>query len=215
MTRCFDFLIIDLMSTEKTKIVPGGYMDEKERLLKAAYEEMKLHSLKFTMDDIAKRLRASKSSVYKVVSSKGDLISLLMEERKRWFDEEKEALFSEESSVKSRLMHFCSMIFKTFWDFPDGFYADFEMKYPKLCADWYNYREEKLDDIMVLLREGVEKGEFRDVNLLVVRQTILWATRGLTDRKFLEESNLTAQDAMVMLEDVLRKGLEQGDRNER
>lgn len=40
------------------------------QLLQTADEELRLHSVKFTMDDIARKLRMSKSTLYQQASSK-------------------------------------------------------------------------------------------------------------------------------------------------
>lgn len=58
----------------------------KERLVQATLEEMRTRSLKFTMDDLARKLHASKSSIYKVVDSKEDLIRLVMHWAMEKFD---------------------------------------------------------------------------------------------------------------------------------
>ena len=70
------------------------------------------------------------------------------------------------------------------------------------------YREARFDDMMALLKEGVEKGEYRNVNLPVVRQCVFYAAQGLTDPAFLKEMNMTGQDVLELLEDIMLKGLE-------
>ena len=50
----------------------------KDRLVQATLEEMKSRSLKFTMDDLARKLHVSKSSIYKMVESKEDLVRLVI-----------------------------------------------------------------------------------------------------------------------------------------
>ena len=48
-----------------------------EKVILAAIEEMKIHALRFTMEDLTKRLHMSKTSLYKIVNTKENLIAVL------------------------------------------------------------------------------------------------------------------------------------------
>lgn len=183
----------------------------KERLVKATLEEMKVRSLKFTMEDLARKLHASKSSIYKIVDSKEDLIRLVMHWAMERFDKEAEPLLHGDGPVNSRLMDFCGLFFRTFWYLPDEVNEDLEMRYEDIWKEWDAYRESKFDAMMGLLKEGVDKGEYRQVNLPVVRQCVFYAAQGLTDPDFLKEMNMTGKDVLELLEDIMLKGLEKRD----
>ena len=180
----------------------------KDRLVKATLEEMKARSLKFTMDDLAKKLHASKSSIYKIVDSKKDLVHLVMHWAMERFDSRAKSLVHGDGPVNSRLMAFCGLFFETFWYLPEAVNEDLQNRYEDIWQEWNQFREAKFDDMMALLKEGVEKGEYRNVNLPVVRQCVFYAARGLTDPAFLKEMNMTGQDVLELLEDIMLKGLE-------
>lgn len=180
----------------------------KERLGQATLEEMRTRSLKFTMDDLARKLHASKSSIYKVVDSKEDLIRLVMHWAMEKFDRKSAELLHGEGPVNSRLMSYCGLFFHTFWYLPDTVNEDLEARYEDIWKEWDRYREARFDDMMALLKEGVDKGEYRKVNLPVVRQCVFYAARGLTDPDFLRKMNMTGRDVLELLEDIMLKGLE-------
>ncbi|MBR6889197.1 MAG: TetR family transcriptional regulator [Selenomonadaceae bacterium] len=46
----------------------------KNKIIAAALKEMEIHSLRFTMEDLTRRLHIGRNSLYKVVSSKDALI---------------------------------------------------------------------------------------------------------------------------------------------
>ena len=50
----------------------------KERIMAATMEEVNIHGLKFTMNDLAKRLKISKRSLYENFPSKQDLIDSIL-----------------------------------------------------------------------------------------------------------------------------------------
>ena len=187
----------------------------KDRLVKATLEEMKSRSLKFTMDDLAKKLHASKSSIYKVVRSKEDLVRLVMHWAMERFDRRAEDLVHGKGSVNSRLMAFCGLFFETFWYLPDAVNEDLQNRYEDIWQEWNGYRERKFDDMMALLKEGVDKGEYRRVNLPVVRQCVFYAAQGLTNPEFLKEMNMTGKDVLELLEDIMLKGLEARGQSEK
>ena len=180
----------------------------KDRLVQATLEEMKSRSLKFTMDDLARKLHVSKSSIYKMVESKEDLVRLVMHWAMERFDRKAETLLHGEGPVNRRLMAFCGLFFDTFWYLPDAVNEDLESRYEDIWKEWESYRESKFDDMVALLKEGVDKGEYRKVNLPVVRQCVFYAAQGLTDPAFLREMNMTGKDVLEILEDIMLKGLE-------
>lgn len=183
----------------------------KERLVQATLEEMRTRSLKFTMDDLARKLHASKSSIYKVVDSKEDLIRLVMYWAMEKFDRKSAELLHGEGPVNRRLMAYCGLFFHTFWYLPDAVNEDLEARYEDIWKEWDQYREARFDDMMALLKEGVDKGEYRKVNLPVVRQCVFSAARGLTNPDFLREMNMTGRDVLEILEDIMLKGLQKRD----
>ena len=183
----------------------------KERLIKATLEEMKTRSLKFTMDDLARKLHASKSSIYKVVDSKEDLIRLVVHWAMDICERKEEILIHGKGPVNSRLIEFCGLFFKTFWYMPKPVYEDLQNKYEDIWKEWDDYRESKFDDIMRFLEEGVKTGEYRPVNLKIVRQCVFHAAWGMTDPKFLAEMNMTGSDMLEALEDIILNGLKAGE----
>lgn len=113
--------------------------------------------------------------------------------------------------MNRRLMAFCGLFFDTFWYLPDAVNEDLESRYEDIWKEWESYRESKFDDMVALLKEGVDKGEYRKVNLPVVRQCVFYAAQGLTDPDFLREMNMTGKDVLEILEDIMLKGLEKQD----
>lgn len=178
------------------------------RLLTVTEEEIRLHSVKFTMDDIARKLRMSKSTLYQQASSKAVLVKMVCEDIKERFEEEKGKLLSSSLPVKEKLLQYCQLFVDRFWSWPDGVYQDIEIHYADIWEDWITFKLREFDTMMELLEEGVRQGEFRPVNLKVLRLVLITATRQLNDPVFLKEQNMTGSDVMHALEDIMLKGIE-------
>ena len=178
------------------------------RLLSVTEEEIRLHSMKFTMDDIARKLRISKSTLYQQASSKAALVKMVCEGIKSQFLEEKEKILSSAMPIKEKLLRYCQLFVDTFWSWPDGVYQDIENHYGEIWEDWISFKLQEFDTMMGLLEEGVKQGVFRKVNLNVLRLILITSTRHLNDPEFLKEQNMTGTDVMRALEEIVLQGIE-------
>ena len=66
----------------------------KNKIIAAALKEMEIHSLRFTMEDLTRRLHIGKNSLYKIVSSKDALIKSVIEYKTTHFAETEEKILS-------------------------------------------------------------------------------------------------------------------------
>ena len=179
-----------------------------EQLIAAAKEEMRLHSVKFTMDDIARKLHISKSTLYQKASSKAVLIRMVCLEDQEAFRKAKEALMMKKDTARGRLLSYCRLFVETLWAMPDGFYQDIEIHYPEIWKMWMDFKYEEFDYMMELLKAGVAAGAFRKVNLTILRMILITSTHHLNDADFLREQNMTGTDVMNALEDIILHGIE-------
>lgn len=182
------------------------YMNSQ--LLAVTEEEIRLHSVKFTMDDIARKLHMSKSTLYQQASSKKVLIRMVWEQVMAEFLEKKERLLSSDLSVKEKILQYCQLFVDTFWALPDGVYLDIEIHYGDIWNTWFVFRMQQFEAMMELLEKGVAEGYFRPVNLNVLRIILITSTKNLNDPVFLREQNMTGSDVMKILEEIILKGIE-------
>ena len=180
-------------------------MDEQLRLI--AKEEMRLHSVKFTMDDIARKMHISKSTLYQKASSKEDLIRRVQLADMEVFDARKEEIWKREEPVGKKFLDYCRLFVESFWDMPDGFYHDIEIHYGALWEEWIACKLERFDWMISMLEEGVKTGELRAVNLPVLRMVLITATKSINESEFLESQNMTGADVMNALEDIILNGV--------
>lgn len=198
--------IIQVEYQKNEKSTGGIIMDEQ--LIAAAKEEMRLHSVKFTMDDIARKLHISKSTLYQKASSKAVLIRMVCLADQEAFRKAKEALMMKKDTARGRLLSYCRLFVETLWAMPDGFYQDIEIHYPEIWKMWMDFKYEEFDYMMELLEAGVAAGAFREVNLTILRMILITSTHNLNDADFLREQNMTGTDVMNVLEDIILHGIE-------
>lgn len=179
-------------------------MDEKIILI--ALGEMETHSVRFTMDDMTKRLRISKTSLYKMVESKENLIHAAIDYLMAQFEREVATVRGENYPLAEKLRRYVRAYTNAFKYFENGIYGDLKTFYPKEWERWENFRRQKVDNLMTIMQDGINEGVFRPINLAVFQRTLLLVSESLTDEKFLSENKMTYAQAIEQMCDLLFNG---------
>ena len=179
----------------------------KDKVVRAALEEIKIHALKFTMADITRRLHISKTSLYKVVPSKDQLIHDVVAYEISSFNRQEKEILESGLSSSDKVFRFISLYIGFFHAMSNAIYDELRLNYEEDWNRWMTFQQEKIDDLMVLLREGMEKKEVRPVNEAVLRRCLILSASGLADSSFLEENRLSFSDALSTLQDILFNGI--------
>lgn len=80
----------------------------KDKIIAAALTEMEIHSLRFTMEDLTRRLHIGRNSLYKVVSSKDALIKSVIEYKTMHFAERAEKILSGADDTDTKIKKSCN-----------------------------------------------------------------------------------------------------------
>lgn len=178
----------------------------EEQIILAALEEMKIHSVRFTMEDLTRRMKVSKTSLYKVFSSKGLLIhaiiNFLMAEFHREVDEVREENLSPEEKIRRAIKSYT----KVFRYFEYGIYNDLQNSYPKEWKRWEDFRKQKIKKLLQNMQTEIDAGNFRPINLAVFQRCLLVMSESLADTKFLTENDLTFSQAIENFSEILLNG---------
>lgn len=180
----------------------------EQKVILAALEEVKVHGLRFTMADVTRRLRMSKSSLYKLVPSKDRLIEAMQSYIMDTFDAEGGRIRASSLPLADKVQQFIRAYLKMMQPLTtSGYFEDLQLLYPDESARWQIFYKEKVEDVIGLLQKGVENGLFRPVCLPVVQHCLYVSAMALADPVFLQRYDLTYQQAVETLEDVLFHGI--------
>ncbi len=178
-------------------------MDE---VIKAALAEMEIRSVRFTMEDLTRRLRMSKTSLYKIVTSKEQLIHAIIDYLMSEFQREVNEVRGENFPLAEKLRRFIRAYTKAFRYFERGTYSDLKNFYPQEWARWEEFRRQRIDNLMTMLQFGIDDGVLRPINLQILQRCLLVMSESLTDTKFLAENNLTYSQAVEDMCDWMFNG---------
>ena len=182
-------------------------MNDREKLIQAAIDEIKIRSLRFTMEDLTRRLRVSKSSLYKIVSSKDEVISGVIDWLIDSFNRKEAEILKTDMPIPDKLKMFTQAFMSVTQGFDSSMYGDLQRYYPDEWEKWISFREEKIDVFMNLLRKGINDGVLRPVNSAVVYQCLSASMTAIASPEFLGNNNLTYSQAVNTLQDIVFNGL--------
>jgi len=180
-------------------------MDEK--LIEAAEAEMRIHALRFTMEDLARRLRASKTSIYKAVPSKETLVRAVLDRKIRAFRHASGQIHLSGESADQKILQLIQLFTDVFGAVTGNILGDVEAKYPSVWSDWQTFYRQCVGDVMGIIRAGMDAGLYREVNLTLVETCLIASMGAFSEAGFLHRSRLTYTDAVGALGDVLLNGL--------
>ena len=178
-------------------------MDE---VIKAALAEMEIRSVRFTMEDLTRRLRMSKTSLYKIVTSKEQLIHAIIDYLMAEFQREVSEVRGENFPLEEKLRRFIRAYTKAFRYFEHGTYSDLKNFYPQEWERWEKFRLQRIETLMTMMKFGIDDGVFSPINLQVLQRCLLVMSESLTDTKFLAENKLTYAQAVENMCDWMFNG---------
>lgn len=179
------------------------------KILQEAMELVEKNGINFQMEDLAHRLRISKRTVYEHFSSKQELIDAVIN---YIFSEmeagDKNIATSEDSSTADKLKN-------VLLNFPIGINSfniigiitDIKQKYPHSWRIIDDHIQASWDSALFLINEGIETGEFRNVNPIMIKEILNVCMRDLLDYRFLIKNNITFEHAFGTLCDVVVNGI--------
>ena len=180
-----------------------------EALMKSAIEEFNENGIRFTMDDLAARMRVSKRTIYENIGSKEAMISDIIE---FVFDDikaqESEIVADMELDITDKIRRViclqpripCLINYNKIYEIQKHFPDLYKKIDSHLAGEW--------EVTLSLFKQGMEEGKIRkDVNLNIVRQILLSTMRILMEADSLTLDQTTYEDAMDQALDIVMNGL--------
>lgn len=183
-------------------------MDLKDRIIDAVIEEFNEKGLKFTMDDIAKRLGISKRTLYTIVQDKEAL-----------FIEAVDCVFgaikdSEREIVEDMSLDIVDKLRKILIVLPQKYKAidyrqlyDLQSKFPRIYAKIEDRLETDWEPTFQLMEQAMEEGRIRKVSKPVFKAIISGTIEYYISRKALIDNNITYEEALQQMLDILFDGI--------
>lgn len=178
-----------------------------ERILNAAREEIRIHGLKFTMDDITKRLHISKTSLYNAVGSKDKLVAALVHTIMDNYNRREQAIMMGKDSTIIKMKQLILVYTETFSRYDNNVFLDVQVMYPDIWQEWLNYQNSKIEAYINILKQGISEGEVKSINTVVIQKCLISSMKVLNDYEFLQNNGITYGEAVEAFLNVIFNGL--------
>ena len=179
----------------------------RERIIMAVFDEIKLKSFKFTMNDLATRLSISKTSLYENFSSKAELIAACVEYLMLDLKKQESEIYNSNKSVLNKFRQLLVIKHKVYPLINTAVYDKLKKNYPEQWEKVNNFRQSRINNIIELLNDGVRAGEVVPIKDGVLKIMLNNLFDEAVDEKVLLENNITYADVVNSLVEILINGL--------
>lgn len=179
-----------------------------DEIVKATIAEFDENGIRFTMDDLAKRMRISKRTLYSHIVSKEKLILDIIELNFSSIKEQEKKIMEDTGldiveKIKSVL---CIMPFS---NVPIDYRRIHEIKefYPKLYERIEYHLSTEWENTLYLIGEGVRQRRLRPVKPELLKQMILGTYINFLGKDFLAECNMSYKEATEEMIGIIIGGI--------
>ncbi len=180
----------------------------RERVYEAVIDAFNDKGLKFTMDDVAKRLGMSKKTLYQLFDDKEKLFLETIEYGFR------QVKLSEQKILENPKLSIEEKIRRVIIVLPDKYRSvdyrklfDLKEKYPDIYREVAKRIESDWEPTLMLLRQGMEEGVIRKVSLPVLKAIIEGSMEHFLTGDMLIREKITYEKALEQMIDIIMKGI--------
>ena len=183
----------------------------KHKIIEVARETFARYGFrKTTMDEIAAAARKGKSSLYYYFNSKEEVFQAVVEQEASFLFSKIENAVREQTDPGEKLKAYVVVRMKGFRDFVnynDALKNDFlsEIGFIERIRGKHDQKEQAA--IAKILEEGIQTGQFRNLNIDLTARTIVIALRGLEAPYFLSDEAIDLEKHLNDLLHILFHGI--------
>lgn len=183
-------------------------MELKERIIEATIDEFNDKSLKFTMDDLARRLEISKKTIYTIFPDKETL-----------FFETVDYCFaaikvSEQEILEDNTLDLVEKIKRILIVLPNRYkHIDWRQvhvikeKYPRIYKKIEQRIETEWDTTIALLEEGIRLGLIKQISIPILKLIVEGAIQSFLGSTELIACGIAYDEALDKMMDILMEGI--------
>ena len=180
----------------------------EEKILNAAQKRMlKFGYRKVTMDEIAQDLCMSKNTIYKAFVGKEDIAKGLVKRLQRRLNARLGEIEKNEADPLQVFAQSVLLLRKELGPWFEHFFREIPGELPVLWEEFLHFRNEKIMEVRSLVDKGGRQGVFRPVNASIATEAYLGAVKAVTNPRFLEQENLTFEQALNAVLDLWSNGI--------
>ena len=184
----------------------------QEKILTALTLEMKDRGLKFTMDDLARRLGISKRTLYEHFSSKEQLIASLLEHSFAEVKSKRTEIFNNPAlDIPTKLQKMLTVRSVLWMEGSEHIAIDIKNQMPRQWQLITAHSDEQWQMFDYLLQQGIDDDTLRPVFLPAIRTLISGSIGEFANIDFLLAHKTTFYEMMSTIVDIIINGIKNPD----
>lgn len=187
---------------------PMGGWSLRNRIMREAMKEMNEHGVRFTMDDLARRLGVSKRTLYENFSSKEEIIGFILQNALAEIKEKREAILKDNQlDAREKFKQIMAVRSSLCAESTDRVGIEIKKCMPEQWKKVEADIEEVWEVLENLIHEGEKNGSFRPVFFPAVRVMFKGAFYEFANHNFLLQHKVTMKEMIAFMTDILLFGL--------
>ena len=162
---------------------------------------------KTSMDEIASDLKMSKNTIYKFFQSKAEIAQQLFMRLKESINQQQIVIERKEKDPLKIITSNTVFLQESLAPWFEHFLPDIKSELPGLWSDFVFFRTEKIMDIEKLIKKGIRKKEFRNINTAIAVRAYLGAIDSVINPDFLSRHKISFKEALENVLDIWSKGI--------
>ena len=162
---------------------------------------------KTSMDEIASDLKMSKNTIYKFFQSKAEIAQQLFMRLKESINQQQIVIERKEKDPLKIITSNTVFLQESLAPWFEHFLPDIKSELPGLWEDFVAFRTEKIMDIEKLIKKGIKKKEFRNINTTIAVRSYLGAIDSIITPEFLSNNSISFKQALESVLDIWSKGI--------
>lgn len=171
-------------------------------------EEFNRNGCKFTLDDVCRKLKISKKTIYQYFDSKEKILEEILRESFDDVHQKQTLIFQDDhGDTRDKLERILTSESKYERRIAVERVAEFEQYYPQLHRLLLDKYATEWDYVMQLLERGMAEGIFRPINPALVQRLLQEGMQTLHRGGFLARSGLSYWEAIRQMVSIILDGI--------
>lgn len=163
---------------------------------------------RFNMDDLSRRLRMSKKTVYEAFSSKDELFTIALNRRAARILRRAREILDLDEDAMTKLYLMSKHVIDEVSNIKPSLVREVETYFPDVFDIYGDFYQKIVNTLIRIIEEGERSGEFRsDVNPVVLAYMVQGIVEFSSNPYLLIESGLSLEDVYTAFMKILMEGI--------
>ncbi len=188
-------------------------MDLRERIINAAIDEFQDKGLRFTMDDVARRISISKKTLYQAFSDKESMLLAVADYCFADIKRSERAIVEDENMpVTEKISRIMVVLPERYQNIGLSNLYQLKEKYPRIYGRVAEYLETDWDATIMLLEKGIEEGSIRNVSVPIVKAMVESTYQHFFSSTVLRDNGMDYETALREMIEIIMNGIVMKDK---